>query len=350
MGKQTGPLAVALSGGVDSAVAALLLIREGWQVVGVHLQLAAGCPVPERLESLARHLGIRLLTLDARQAFAREVVDYFVRSYSRGETPNPCIRCNAAIKFGVLREFLASQGFGLLATGHYVRREERPDGEVAVLRGRDRGKDQSYFLQRLPRELLPLLRFPLGDLTKTEVRRLFAEMDLPLTDGCPESQDLCFLGEQHYGDFLREKCGAGVPGELVDPQGRVLGRHRGVACYTVGQRRGLGVPGPVPYYVLAIRPEANQVVIGPREHLFANGLTARFINWLISPPIKDLPVTAVIRYRHPGVAATVSLTPEGAALVRFSSPQSAVTPGQGVAFYEGPRLLGGGWIEGAVTD
>jgi len=302
------------------------------------------------LQTLARRLGFTLWELDVRQVFAREVVDYFTIAYRRGETPNPCVRCNAAIKFGVLWDYLQSQGIGFLATGHYVRREVLPTGEVAVLRGADRAKDQSYFLHRLPRHLLPQLRFPLGGLTKAEVRRMFAEMDLPPWENCTESQDLCFVGDRRYIDFLRSRCQAGAPGDLVDRQGRVLGRHRGVECYTVGQRRGLGVPAREPYYVLAVSPETNRVVIGPREQLYAHGLQAREVNWLIPPPPGNLAATAVIRYRHAGAAAVI--TPMGGeqVQVRFATPQKAVTPGQAVAFYEGDRLLGGGWIEAELRE
>jgi tRNA-specific 2-thiouridylase len=348
MNQGAGRIAVALSGGVDSAVAAQLLLRQGWEVVGVHLRLGESREAWEHLQTLARRLGFTLWELDVRQAFAREVVDYFTLAYRRGETPNPCVRCNAAIKFGVLWDYLQSQGIDFLATGHYVRREALPTGEVAVWRGADRAKDQSYFLHRLPRPLLPQFRFPLGGLTKGEVRGMFVEMGLPPWENCTESQDLCFVGERRYIDFLRTRCQAGAPGDLVDRQGRVLGRHRGVECYTVGQRRGLGVPAQEPYYVLALSPATNRVVIGPREQLYAEALQAREVNWLIQPPAGELTATAVIRYRHTGVAAVITPLDGGNVQVRFATPQKAVTPGQAVAFYEGDRLLGGGWIETAL--
>ncbi|MBM4273365.1 MAG: tRNA 2-thiouridine(34) synthase MnmA [Deltaproteobacteria bacterium] len=343
-----GRIAVALSGGVDSAVAALLLSRQGWEVVGVHLRLGEAAPPCGRLEALGRALGIPVLTLEAREAFARLVLDYFAAAYARGETPNPCVRCNEAVKFGVLWDFVRSQGLEFLATGHYLRRERLPDGEIAVYRGRDRGKDQAYFLQRLPRSLLPHLRFPLGNLTKAEVRRSFADPTLPSLSPCPESQDLCFVREGRYTDFLRTRRRLGVPGDFVDRRGRVLGRHRGVDCYTVGQRRGLGLPAREPYYVLEILPAANQVVVGSREELLAPGLWARQAVWLAAPPTGEWTATAVIRYRHPGVAATVIPAGADRLLVRFAIPQGAVTPGQAVAFFDGDRLLGGAWIEGRL--
>lgn len=338
-------VAVALSGGVDSAVAAATLAQQGWQVWGVHLRLAAAGPSPEHLPALARCLGIPLTEIDLRQDFERQVLDYFVAEYGRGRTPNPCVRCNAAIKFGRLWEQVRAGGASYLATGHYARLKPGPDGGLGLYRGRDRHKDQTYFLSRLPRGLLPRLLFPLGELTKPEVRARYAELGLPQAGSCEESQELCFIPGGRYQDFLRARGCAGPPGDLVDPQGRVLGRHRGLEHYTVGQRRGLGVPAREPYYVVELRVETNQVVLGLRHDLFARGLLASQINWLIEPPGGDLQVQAVIRYRHPGVLARISTLSPTAAKVLFHTPQGAVAPGQAVAFYQDDRLLGGGWIE-----
>ncbi|MFZ5450567.1 MAG: tRNA 2-thiouridine(34) synthase MnmA [Thermodesulfobacteriota bacterium] len=339
-------VAVALSGGMDSAVAAALLRDQGPGVVGVHLRLAAGGPSQEHLAALAQGLGIPWVEVDLRQDFSRRVLAYFAGEYARGRTPNPCVRCNAEVKFGRLRHLLQEAGIPYLATGHYTRLRPGADGNLELRRGRDRTKDQSYFLQRLPRELLPQILFPLGEMTKEEVRRRYATLGLPLLGDYRESQELCFITEGSYQDFLlRLKGSLGALGDLVDCQGRVLGRHRGLEYYTVGQRRGLGVPASEPYYVVEIRPEANQVVLGFKQELFAAGLRATGVNWLIDPPLQELTARAVIRYRHPGVMSRVHLENPGEVRVIFETPQTAVAPGQAVAFYQGDRLIGGGWIE-----
>ncbi len=339
-------VAVALSGGVDSAVAAALLQEQGFKVVGVHLRLAAGGPGRGHLQALAQGLGIPWCEWDLQEDFSRLVLDYFAGEYARGRTPNPCVRCNMAIKFGRLWHRLQENGVPFLATGHYVRLERGGDGTPEMLRGADRTKDQSYFLQRLPRELLPHLLFPLGEMTKKEVRQRYRDLGLPQAEDYRESQELCFIPQGRYQEFLQERRrGLGPPGDLVDCQGRVLGRHRGLEHYTVGQRRGLGVPAAAPYYVVELRPQANQVVLGYKEELFSPGLRASGVNWLIDPPEGHLRARAVIRYRHPGVDADLYLDQNGEVRVSFDTPQAAVAPGQAVAFYQGDRLLGGGWIE-----
>jgi tRNA-specific 2-thiouridylase len=343
-------VAVALSGGVDSLVAAGFLVQQGWRLLGVHLLLAPpkGAAVP--LMGLVRHLGIPLSQVDLRQDFAREVLDYFMEEYSRGRTPNPCVQCNATIKFGRLWEELKQSGVPRLATGHYARLLPGPEGTVGLYRGVDRLKDQSYFLSRLPRELLPHLLFPLGEMTKKEVHRKYREMGLPLRERYQDSQELCFVSEGRYHKVIRERWGsAGSPGEFVDTQDRVLGRHRGLTYYTVGQRRGLGIPSTEPYYVVAIRPETNRVVLGRRPELLAAGLLASRVNWLIPPPEGDLEAQAVIRYRHPGVLAQVTPLDSGAVQVMFATPQAAVAPGQAVVLYRDDQVLGSAWIEARIT-
>jgi tRNA-uridine 2-sulfurtransferase len=339
-------VAIALSGGVDSAVAAALLRRQDRNLHAFHLRLTPLAAPPDRVEALAQHLGIPLTVLDLEQEFAREVLDYFVSEYTRGRTPNPCVRCNAAIKFGHLWERLQPDGFTHLATGHYARLALADGGAPGLFRGVDRGKDQSYFLSRLPLDLLPNLLFPLGQMTKEEVRRLSREAGLPVRENQPESMELCFIQAGAYQDFLKARRGfSGPPGDFVDRQGRLLGRHRGLEGYTVGQRRGLGVPAREPFYVIAIQPESNRVVLGPREALLSPGLIASGMNWLIPSPAGEIEALAVIRYRHPGVQARITPRGDGSVEVAFASPQSAVAPGQAVAFYDGDRLLGGGWIE-----
>ena len=343
-------VSVALSGGVDSAVAAALLSRQGQRLRAVHLRLSDAGPPPQHLEDLARGLDLPLAIVDLREEFARQVVDYFVAEYTRGRTPNPCVRCNAGIKFGRLWELLRAEGVTHLATGHYARLQPAADGAPGLFRGLDRRKDQSYFLSRLPRELLPHLLFPLGELTKPEVRRRYQELGLPVNDHCPESVELCFIPQGRYQDFIQARRGPGVPGDLVDQTGRILGRHRGLEHYTVGQRRGLGIPAREPYYVAAIHPETNRVVLGYKEEIMSPGLLAVELNWLIYPPAGDLEAQAVIRYRHPGVAARITPLSPTSARVIFAAPQSAVAPGQAVAFYDRhDRVLAGGWIEERLT-
>ena len=339
-------VAVALSGEVDSAVAAALLLQQGLRPRGVHLRLCDDGPPAGHLQTLAQGLGLHLTEIDLREEFARRVVDYFVAEYFRGRTPNPCVRCNAAIKFGRLWEWLQAEGVTRLATGHYARLQAAADGVPGLYRGLDRHKDQSYFLSRLPRELLPHLLFPLGDMTKTEVRRRYQELGLPVNDRCPESVELCFIPQGSYQDFILARRGPGTPGDLVDLQGRILGRHRGLEQYTVGQRRGLGIAAREPYYVAAISPETNRVVLGHKQEIMSPGLVAVELNWLVTPPTGDLEAQAVIRYRHPGVAARITPLSATAARVIFATPQSAIAPGQAVVFYDDhDRVLAGGWIE-----
>ena len=339
-------VAIALSGGVDSAVAAVLLQRQGLNLQAVHLRLSPQAAAEDRVATLAQHLEIPLTVLNLEREFAREVLDYFVSEYARGRTPNPCVRCNAAIKFGHLWDHLKRAGFTHLATGHYARLNLDDHGAPGLFRGVDRRKDQSYFLSRLPQSLLPNLLFPLGQMTKAEVRRIAREVGLPVREDQPESMELCFIPAGDYQDFLKARRGfCGPPGDFVDSGGRLLGRHRGLESYTVGQRRGLGLPAREPFYVIEIQPETNRVVLGHREELFSPGLVASGMNWLITPPAGEIEAVAVIRYRHPGVQARITLRGEGEVEVAFATPQSAVAPGQAVAFYDQDRLLGGGWIE-----
>jgi tRNA-specific 2-thiouridylase len=339
-------VAVALSGGVDSAVAAVLLGRQGLTVRGVHMRLGDEPQEHPNLQLLRAGLGFPVETLDLREEFARLVVDYFTDQYNKGRTPNPCVRCNAAVKFGVLWERVKARGAACLATGHYVRLAPGPDGSPHLYRGADAQKDQSYFLCQIPRQLLPHLLFPLGNLTKKQVQAMFQQLGLAAAASCRESQDICFIPKGGYQEFLRARRGGGdAPGDLVDTRGRVLGRHRGVENYTVGQRRGLRTPAREPYYVVQLQPEQNRVVIGPKKEIYSPGLLARGLNWLTLPPGRAITVTAVIRYRHPGVQAVLTPLDGNRAKISFASPQAAVTPGQAVAFYDGDCLLGGARIE-----
>jgi tRNA-uridine 2-sulfurtransferase len=329
-------------------VAATLLRHHGRTLHGVHLRLVPWETTETWVRTLARHLDIPLEVVDLQREFSQEILDYFASEYSRGRTPNPCVRCNAAIKFGRLWEFLKQEGYTHLATGHYARLQTGETAAAALLRGVDRSKDQSYFLSRLPRARLPHILLPLGDLTKDEVQRIYDKKGLPRREEQQESMELCFIPARGYQDFLQERLGGpGPAGDFIDSQGRYLGRHRGLECYTVGQRRGLGIPAREPYYVTEIQSVNNRVVLGHRAELYSSGLLASRMNWLIDPPTGAFEAVAVIRYRHRGVRALI--TPRGEAVqVEFAAPQSAVAPGQAVVFYDGERVLGGGWIEARV--
>jgi len=340
---------VALSGGVDSSVAAWLLKQQGYDVSGVTLRLDAreGCDGGRRCgkdavadaERVGRALGIPHEIVDFSDALETEVVAKFVREYLRGRTPNPCIDCNRSIKFGLLLAAARARGFRFLATGHYARIEET-DGRLRLLRGRDRSKDQTYFLYPIAAEDLGSIRFPLGRLMKSEVRELARRAALPAADR-PESQDLCFVPAGGYGALIRRRVGDIPPGPVCDREGRVLGEHRGTVHYTIGQRTGLGISAPHPLYVIAIDAPNNRVVVGRKEDVRAAGLIAREMNWL-SP---DRPPEAEVKIRYRKRAVPARITPCGTGVrIDFAEPQEAVTPGQAVVLYRGDEVLGGGEI------
>jgi len=342
---------VALSGGVDSSVAAALLVEQGFAVEGATLKLWSpedGCPDPKRSARLnaccslrdatdaaqvAKRLGIPFHVVDARDAFRRTVIEPAVAEYEAGRTPNPCVACNRELKLGHLLAWGRQHGVTHLATGHYARVRRGPDGRCRLLRAVDRAKDQSYFLYFLAAEELEHVLFPLGELTKPEVRAKAAALGLA-TALKPESQDLCV-------PLPRVER----PGDLVDGAGRVLGRHRGVAFYTVGQRQGLGLSGG-PWYVVRLDVGANRVIVGRTVDLEAPGLTATLVSWSGAPPVDWSPAEVQIRYRSRAVPARVRVRGE-ALEVRFEAPQRAITPGQAAVVYVGDEVLGGGVIVGA---
>lgn len=334
---------VALSGGLDSAVAAALLLEQGWQVLGVHLVLSEIQPPAGDLEALAAFLGIALHRLDLRQEFQHQVIAYFRSAYRAGKTPNPCVRCNETIKFGQLLQLAQSWGYPFLATGHYARLAAISAGNWGLYRGVDRRKEQSYFLHRLPRHSLAHILFPLGDWTKDRVRAKAEALGLLPYIQPRESQELCFI-QGKYSDYLALPGGQGQPGPIVNQAGQILGRHRGLEHYTIGQRQGLGIPAAQPYYVLELIPAANQLVIGPKEDLLASAVQVEGINWLVTAPTQPLQAEVRLRYRHAGVSSLISPGPDGGAWITLEQPQPAVTPGQAAVFYQGERVLGGGWI------
>ncbi|MBW1782568.1 MAG: tRNA 2-thiouridine(34) synthase MnmA [Deltaproteobacteria bacterium] len=341
---------VALSGGVDSAMAAVLLKAAGWDVCGLYFVLSSvAASKGERVRRIAARIGIPLKIVDLSERFETEVVGPFCDTYLAGLTPNPCVTCNQRIKFNALYRYAEERNIRCLATGHYVRLDTRERaGGTALLRGMDKVKDQSYFLQRLGQDTLSRAVFPLGDLTKDEIRRRARDMGLPCHSH-PESQEICFISGMDYREFVEKKRGVGVrqKGVIVNAEGVSLGVHEGVYRYTIGQRHGLGIASSRPYYVKEIRPDQNQVVVGRREALFTRIVHARDVRWIQGPPNESpVKMEAQVRYRHRAAPGRLEvLSPDEIRFV-FDRPQWAVAPGQALACYDGDRLIGGGWITG----
>ncbi|KAB0666174.1 tRNA 2-thiouridine(34) synthase MnmA [Oryzomonas japonica] len=347
-------VAVAMSGGVDSSVTAALLKRQGFEVIGITMQLFAprstgSGSAAHDAAAVARHLGIPHHVIGLETDFRHLIIQDFIDEYRCGRTPNPCVRCNRYVKFGLLLEQARAVGADLLATGHYVRNTIDSAGVCHLRQARCIGKDQSYFLYTLSQEQLSQVLFPLGEMaSKDEVRRLAHEFALPVADK-GDSQEVCFIPDDDYVAFLEESGGlAGTPGDIVHVGGQVVGRHRGTHRYTIGQRKGLGVAWNRPLYVTAIDTDRNVVVVGEEEYLAAAGLLAAEVGWIVPPDGEEFETACKIRYRHHPVACRVRLLPESRCEVRFDEPQRAVTPGQSVVFYRGDEVLGGGKIAGAI--
>ena len=352
--------AVAMSGGVDSSVAAGLLRREGYDVIGITLRLweeEPSCRVENNVhaccsldsvddaKTVATILGIPHYTLDFRDMFRRDVIDYFVDLYARGETPNPCIACNKFIKFGLLWEQAQQFGADFLATGHYARVVYDEKRQLYTLRrGDDLHKDQTYVLYQLTQDILPHLLFPMAHIEKARARELAKQWKLPVFNK-PESQDICFIPDNDYKGFL-ERVSPDIfkAGDFVDIRGKVVGRHKGIAAYTVGQRRGLGIGGPGgPYYVIALDKVHNRVVVGGERDLFSTRVRAKSATWVEETPTKPFRAYGKIRYAAEEAACRVY--PDGDGLeAEFDKPQRAVTAGQALVLYDGDRVLGGGVI------
>jgi tRNA-specific 2-thiouridylase len=351
---------VALSGGVDSSVAAALLKAQGFDVTGLTMDIFSP-PGQDRDRSpsltgdgaiadasrVAAQLGIPHYSLNLKESFQEWVVDNFCEEYATGRTPNPCIRCNQHIKFGVLWKRAKKMGADYLATGHHARISLDGDsGTYRLKKGRDPQKDQSYFLYTLTQDQLAHTLMPIGDYTKQEIRKKAQELGLAVHQR-PESQEICFIPDAGYVRFLEQKIpGVFEPGPIVDIEGRVLGHHRGILHFTIGQRRGLGIASPHPLYVLAIHPGSRKIVVGAAKHLYKKRMIVAQMNFLLREAVEDpVSVTAKIRYKHKEARASLHPLGHNKARVLFDTPQRAVTPGQSAVFYDQDLVWGGGIIQ-----
>jgi tRNA-specific 2-thiouridylase len=356
---------LAMSGGVDSSVAAWLLREQGHEVVGLFMRHGDGQPTGSGSEPaalplakqgcctaadaadarrVAQRLGIAFYALDFEAQFAR-IIDYFVDEYVAGRTPNPCIVCNTWLKFGKLLEYADGIEAQYVATGHHARIVRGSSGEAALHRAADPAKDQSYSLFGIGRNVLPRILFPVGEHPKHEIRRIAAELGFDVADK-PDSQEICFVPEDDYAALVRRRSEqAGTPGEIVTTEGEVVGRHDGLEHFTVGQRKGIRIPFGEPRYVVRLEPETHRVVVGTREELARRELTASGANWLVDLPAEPLACEVKIRYRSEPAPAVVERGGQGRFRVRFAEPALGVAPGQAAVCYRGDRVLGGGWID-----
>jgi tRNA-specific 2-thiouridylase len=372
---KTKKVIVAMSGGIDSSVAAALLKNQGYEVVGVFMHFWHD--VADKLESIDMHienrccsrkaeesarkvaqqLGLKFYSINVSKAFKKAVVDYFLSEYNSGRTPNPCVECNRKIKFGVLIDKALAMNADYIATGHYVRlRQEFPISnskfpKLRLLKAKDKNKDQSYFLYTLNQKKLRHCLFPIGDYQKSEVRKLAKNYGLEIHDK-KESQEICFIQTKYYGDFLKKYLKL-VPGKIIDENGNILGSHKGFPLYTVGQRRDIGIGGTGPYYVIEMDRRKNYLIVSNKKsnkNLFSKKLVANKVNW-ISGKIPRLPIKirAKIRYRMDEQSATVNKI-GNQYIVKFFRFQRAIMPGQSVAFYKGSEVIGGGIIKKPIRN
>ncbi|EOS37298.1 tRNA (5-methylaminomethyl-2-thiouridylate)-methyltransferase [Lachnospiraceae bacterium M18-1] len=350
---------VGMSGGVDSSVAAYLLKEQGYEVIGVTMQVwqeearefqeenggCCGLSAVEDARRVAARLDIPYYVMNFREEFQEHVIDYFTEEYLRGRTPNPCIACNRFVKWESLLSRSLSIGADYIATGHYARVAQLPNGRYSIRRSAASAKDQTYALYNLTQEQLKRTLMPVGGFSKEEIRRIAEQIGLSVAEK-PDSQDICFVPDGDYASFIERNAGTEIPkGNFVTADGRVLGRHKGIIHYTVGQRKGLGLALGYPAFVLEIRPKTHEVVIGTHEESLADSLRVSDLNFMSE---EDLPeprrVYVKIRYNHKGVWGIIEKTGEDEVTCTFEEPQRAVTPGQAAVFYDGEYILGGGTI------
>ncbi|MCR5439486.1 MAG: tRNA 2-thiouridine(34) synthase MnmA [Selenomonas sp.] len=352
---------VAMSGGVDSSLTAALLVEQGYDVIGITMRLSEesrdfdcndrGCCSLASVDDarrVAETIGIPHYTVNFKEAFQKDVIDYFLADYAKGWTPNPCIACNRYMKFGLLLDKTLELGAEFLATGHYARIEQEENGRFVLKKGVDTHKDQSYALYHLNQKTLRHFLLPLGGMTKVHTRELAEKFNLPVAHK-PDSQEICFVPHDDYKAFLRDKNPSCLkPGNIVDREGKVLGRHDGVPLYTIGQRKGLGIAAPEPLYVTHLDMKNNQVIVGGANDVYAGGLIAGDLNWIAFDEFTEpCRYAAKIRYGKNESMANLALREDGHLQVIFDEPQRAVTPGQSVVFYDGDTVVGGGVIEEA---
>lgn len=349
-------VAVAMSGGVDSSVAAGLLLRAGYKVHGIHMRLwrfgqegQASDDAQAKAQQVADLLGFPLEVVDYRDVFYSDVVEFYLTALKQGLTPNPCIRCNRLIKWGKLLTHVQVMGCEYLASGHYARLERTHGGQVNLLRGIDIGKDQSYVLSVLPQAVLQFMVLPLGELHKSEVRKLADDFHLPMSDR-KESQDLCFLSGAGQDTFINNVAPEMlVPGDILEQGGQMLGKHHGLALYTIGQRKGLGIAESRPLYVIQKDLASNSLIVGHAEALLRKGLLAGDANWISgAAPLTDKNYALKIRYKAKLAFGRIELRPDGDFIVQFEQGLRDITPGQSVVVYDGDICLGGGVIRQAV--
>lgn len=347
---------IAMSGGVDSSVAALLMKERGYDCIGVTMKLYENedigvvrektcCTLSdvEDARAVAAKLDIPYYVFNFKESFKEKVIDKFVKSYQCGKTPNPCIDCNRYLKFEGLYQRAKELECDYIVTGHYAR-VEQIDGAYHLLKGVDESKDQSYVLYSLTKEQLAHTQFPLGSLTKEEVRKIAASHGF-INAQKKESQDICFIPDGDYRKFMEQTQGISVgPGIFTDKEGNILGKHEGYYRYTIGQRKGLGISGKKPYYVIEINPEKNLVVLGENEDLFHTELIAEDFNWIDDSVPEGEEIQAKVRYGHKASPAVYRILEDGRVWVKFQTPQRAFTKGQAVVLYQGDRVLGGGTI------
>jgi len=354
---------IAMSGGVDSSVAAALLVKDGFEVIGMTMcfnlkepsgkkPICCGLKGIEDARRVAHKLGIRHYVVNMQKALEERVIKDFCLEYLKGRTPNPCVKCNQFLKFDVLLKKAISLDADFLATGHYSKiavscKSKTASPEYSLKKAKDKFKDQSYFLYRLNQYQLKQALFPLGNYTKAEVRALASRFDLPVADK-PGSQEICFLPDNDYRAFLRNRHLPDIkPGNVIDKKGNILGRHKGIAFYTIGQREGLGIAGSRPLYITKLDPENNEITLGIKEEAYKSGFTVIDAHFISRPIKKKIVARVKIRYNHKEAPAEIS--PFGKRIkVSFRKPQFAITPGQSAVFYDRDKVLGGGIIDKAV--